>query len=252
MRFLIIIILLSRVQFAICQSDTLGITITEIPLGADESPEYVRACNEERMAAIEDIRAGILKVENYIGLTFEKKDFGFEDFYTNYLISKYGIEQVTTGCMSARSRICYFEEMNKAIAEMHGLTLDKLRNAAKQEYEKFKLLDAEVVKRYIDFNYVYEEVDMITYDPAGQKHFTKQLKSKIDLKKLRLHGYKLKDVYLEVVVDEAGDIVDCKIISMNFPSEVNVEIENAVKKIGGWKPAELYGLKVKSRIVIYF
>jgi hypothetical protein len=247
MRFLIIIILLSRVQFAICQSDTLGITITEIPLGADESPEYVRACNEERMAAIEDIRAGILKVENYIGLTFEKKDFGFEDFYTNYLISKYGIEQVTTGCMSARSRICYFEEMNKAIAEMHGLTLDKLRNAAKEEYEKFKLLDVEGRKKYINFSYIYWKVDEGASYEADVKHLQDRLRAKVDFKKFDFSKFTLNGFHTEVVIDESGNVVSCRVVSKNFPSNANEAVQEAVKEIGGWKPAVLYGSRVKSR-----
>lgn len=247
MRFLIIIILLSHVQFAICQSDTLGVTITEIPLGADESPEYVKACNEGRLAAIEDIRAGILKVENYGGLSFEKKDFRFEDFYTNYLISKYGIEQVMTGCMSARSRICYFEEMNKAIAEVHGLTLDKLRNAAKEGYEKFKLLDVEGRKKYINFSYIYWKVDERASYAADAKHLQDRLRTKVDFKKFDFSKFTLKGFHAEVVIDEVGNVVSCKVVSRNFPFEANELIQKAVKEIGGWRPALLYGSPVKSR-----
>lgn len=247
MRLIFLVILVLCVNLASAQYDSLD-------WRAFEGPDRLfKSCDDARGVAVLDSQSGFLAVEGYHRIGFVQNDFVPESFYTNYLFHKYKIKRFMRACRRSDYEECYFDEMKKIITEKYSWpsfqTLDIL---VKQEYEKFKLLDAEVVKRYIDFNYVYEEVDMITCDPAGQKHFTKQLKSKIDLKKLRLHGYKLKDVYLEVVVDEAGDIVDCKIISMNFPSEVNVEIENAVKKIGGWKPAELYGLKVKSRIVIYF
>jgi hypothetical protein len=248
MRLVILVILLSNVQLAICQSDTLQITITEIPLGADESPEYVTACNEERQRAIKDIQAEILKVENYIGLTFEKKDFGFEDFYINYLIANYRIEQQLTGCTSARSLTCYFDEMDKAINEKYGLSfLKNLRGAAQEEYEKFKLFDNEGKKKCIDFAYVYRKVDERASYLTGLKDIQIKLKERIDFKKFNFSNYKLKGFHTEVVVDEVGNVVSCRVMSRNFPADANEAIQKAVKEIGGWKPAKLYGSPVKSR-----
>jgi hypothetical protein len=247
MRLIVLVILLSSVQVAICQSDVLkNVTTTEIPIGTEKSPEEVTECNEERQRAIEDIKAGILKVENYLGLSFEKKDFKFEEFYSNYLISKYRIEQRMTGCMSDPGRICYFEEMNTAIVEKHGLTVDELKNAAKTEYEQFKLLDNEGRKKYIDFSYVYFWVD-----ERAKSENTKQLQdkliAKVNFKNFDFSKYNLKGFHAEVVIDEMGNVVSCRVVSKNFPSDANEAVQKAIKEIGGWESATLYGSKVKSK-----
>jgi hypothetical protein len=62
MRLIVLVILLSSVQVAICQSDVLkNVTTTEIPIGTEKSPEEVTECNEERQRAIEDIWVSLLK-----------------------------------------------------------------------------------------------------------------------------------------------------------------------------------------------
>lgn len=239
--------MLSYAQLAIGQSDTLDITITEIFSEDDESPEFLEECEKERQRATQDIQNGVLKVENYIGLTFEKRDFDFEDFYSNYLISRYRIERKTTGCTSGPGRTCFFDEMNRAIVKKHGLTPDSLYNFAKREYNVFKTLDDEGRKRYIDFDYIYWKVDDRASYEADTKHLQEKLRAKVDFKKFDFSKFGLKGFHTEVVIDEMGHVISCEVVSRNFPPDANDAIQKAVKEIGGWKPAKLYGSKVKSR-----
>lgn len=254
MRLLLVLIIIvfcaTRVKG---QSDSLGFVVFEEPITEDEEVGLNNKwCDDERQKAITDIQSGVLAIENYIGLTFEQKneqqDFEFEQFYTNYLIVTYKIERVLTGCTSSSSRNCYFNEMNKAINEKYGLFfLKNIKNIAKEEYRRFKLLDNEGRKKYINPAYAYQAVDAKAEYSSGREDFKENLRERIDLKKFDFSNYKLKGFHAELIIDEAGNVIECRVVSKNFPLDANAEIEKAVKEIGVWKPAILYGAKVKSK-----
>lgn len=235
-----------NVQLAVGQLDSLNITITELPLG-EESHENSVECEEAREKARVDMQSGFLSIERFMGLTFNKVDFEFEDFYTNYLIVNYKIDRVVTGCVKWFDENCYFDEMNKAIFKKHGLSNDELNNAAKTEYEQFKLLDNAERKRYIDFDYVYFWVDERATYETEIKYLQDKIRANVDFKKFNFSKFNLKGFYTEVVIDELGNVMNCKVVSANFPHDADQAIQKAVKEIGGWKAATLYGSKVKSR-----
>lgn len=248
MKFFIFISIIFVSGWAFGQSDSLNVTIVEAEERKDKSERYLQACEAEREAARKDILAGKLVVEYYMGVTIAKRDFEFDDFFRNYLIAAYGIEQRTTGCLTSRATRYYFDEMNKAISEKYGESfLDTVRDHAQQEYKMFNTLNAQGKKKYIDFSYVYFWVDQPATYEAGIEDLQNMIKEKIDFKRFDLSGYKLKGFHTELVISEAGIVTDCTIASRNFP----VNAAEAVRKIlvgtGGWKPAILYDSHVKSK-----
>lgn len=252
MRLLVVIFLMLNVQLAVGQLDSLNITITELPLEEESHGNSVE-CEEAREKARADMKSGFFSVERFMGLTFKKVDFEFEDFYTNYLIANYKIDRVITGCVRCFDENCYFDEMYEAISEKYGLSfLKEIDSLARQEYEKFKTLNSKSKEKYIDFSYVYQIVDVRAIYTSGQEDFNKKLRSKIDFKKFDFKGFQHKGFHMEIIVNELGDVVECRVVTQYFPVEANFEISKAVKEIGGWKPADLYGSKVKSRTGISF
>jgi hypothetical protein len=230
---------------AFSQPGETELIIFESPEGSNVLDSI--ACNAEKQRAIQDIQAGRLVIEFYGGLTFESRDFDFETFYSNYLIARYKIERVITGCTTDREMKCYFDEMNKAITVKHGISfLQEIKGMAQQEYAKFKSLNTQERTAYIDFDYVYRQVDQRANYVAGLSDLQKKLRERVDFKKFDFSGYELKGFFMEIIVDEYDSVIACNVVSKNFPPAANQALQEAVKEIEGWKAATLYNANVKS------
>jgi len=234
-RLIIGLLFFGAFRIASSQSEVVFDTTALLP-----KPE---TCNKAIAQANEDGKSNIFKISR--GPIFGDE---YERFYRNYMVTKFGIEVVGKGCLVYDFEECYNDQMHKLIRTKYKDNfLIETEEEIKEEFEIFKTLDHEQRKKYIDFNFTYKIVDQKADFILGRESLIKELHNRVDFSKIDFSG---KTFGLFLVIGRGGTVDKCEVISKNFPRAEAEKIENAIKGLGSWTPARLYGFDVKSEKMI--
>ena len=234
---------------------TLLLLICSTVFGQTAVDIFDETCEEAISRANKDAETGILKSITY-GLVIDP-DFNLEysKFREIYLISKYQIDSYEAGCIIIGNEECYAVQMRSLIDKKYGTDFfDTVEPEIREIYDRFESLSSNEVQNLIDFNYIYSygRIDERADYKDGWEQLYKELQMRIDFSNLSFELYEYERIGIQMIIDRAGAIEECKVISTGIPEEIRTLIENTIIEIGDWKPAILYGFKVRSYNMISF
>lgn len=194
-------------------------------------------CDNGIQKAIEDSEKGIYKSYHYGCIIMGTKDWFFQDFYDDFLLKKYGIDNIYRG---VANNYCYSQKMDSIIMKKFGNTIFSTT------YSEAKQTHVIHLQNLIDSNYIFkwEVVDEAPHFEHGKD----SLISFINLN-VNSPSHTLGTVLCYFVVDTDGSLSGFKIIK-GLNEDADTEVIRLLKTMPNWNPGMLNGQKVRTEVCL--
>ncbi len=220
--------------------------------------------------AIEDFNLGAGIVGYYYNIINpDYKTIKFIEFNKVFYLKKYNInyEIVNVGCLIPENYNCYKNSYKK---HMDSLVLKKyggnfIKNTEKEilkEYEIFKNATQNELKKYINFDHIYDFAESLPKFIGNEKNLSDFINNFIIS---NFENKNLKQIALSIEYSENGSITNCfftdaivffdkiyNINDYNFEKnndnkylQLEKELTKSLNNLGQWIPAYLYQNKIK-------
>lgn len=102
----------------------------------DKEVIHISNCDDGNKQALKDFKAGTYEVITFGMAIKNSKTLDFDNFYSSYMKSKYGITFRNGGCVIRPDSECYANTMKKLILEKFGIDIfEKSKAEAQRLYE---------------------------------------------------------------------------------------------------------------------
>ena len=203
-------------------------------------------CENGTDKAIEDFNNGIYKVYSF-GLLANIEDYGFNDYYEDYVFKKYGVLFSHRGCVVMSNDECYSNKMEELLYQKYGK--DMFDIARKEAGLAFKqTLKFEKIKEKMDANDVFYFV----HQPAKFKNGNSDLKDFI-LKTFGEVDSVNHDTNIRVwfIVEKDGSISNVELSSYGedkpYQGQDADAIREKLQQMPKWQPGTHFSETVRTR-----
>ncbi|WP_298902700.1 hypothetical protein [uncultured Psychroserpens sp.] len=202
-------------------------------------------CESGEDMATKDFDKGIYKVYSF-GLLGKIEDYGFGEYYKDYVFKKYGVLFIHQGCVIVKDEECYTIKMEELLYQKYGKNMFEI--ARKEAGLAFKqTLKYEKIKERMDANKVF----FIVHQPPKFEKGKEGLDDFI-LKNFGKGDPTNYDTYIRAsfVVEKDGSISNIKLTSFwqskPYKGDDAESILKKLQEMPKWKPGSHFSEVVRT------
>jgi disulfide oxidoreductase YuzD len=218
---------------------------------AQDQKVYIKiTCEDGIKQAVLDASKGKYKLISY-GLTISfGDDFGFGEFYSDFIYKKFGIQFSDGGCVIMPDTKCYKEKIKELIFEKYGE--DVFIKAKVDARNMFKETSQykDIVKKKIDSGYVFSSI-LIHEEPeflGGEEELEVFLGRSLNPDYFQMENY----IYAYFTIEKDGSVNDIELRSALNGDKLNnkesKEIFDLLIVMPKWKPGKYFDEFVRTRV----
>ncbi len=206
-------------------------------------------CEDGIEQAILDASKGGYKLISY-GLMISFEDYGFGEFYSDFVYKKFGIQFSNGGCVIMPDTKCYKEKIEELNFKKYGNDIFiKAKETARNNFKVTKQYK-DLIKKKIDSGYIFSSM-VVHKKPefiGGEDELEHFLGKSVNPDYFRMEDY----IRASFTIEKDGNVSNINLRSTLNNKELDdkesEEIKDLLKTMPKWKPGKYFDEFVRTRV----